>query len=284
MLTFLIAGLIPGAAYALLAIGIAIMYRTVGVLNFAQTAIGVFGAFVGVVLADSLPQPYAACIGILAGAGIGLGAGIIIVAWFKDSDIQTKSSVTIVMMLGLLAIGERVFGDHPRAAPRLIPRFDIEIGSVYLSLTTIVSLLFAIGAAIAIDQLQRRTRVGVHLSALSERPKTAELLGIKVRALSLSVWALTGGLATLGITLIMPMRPSNFLVLTLLLLPAMAGALLGLFRNIYLALLGGILVGVLEAAATYFSDLAPYRQALPFLVVLVVLLWSQRKEAWDAAR
>ncbi len=206
------------------------------------------------------------------------------VRWFSEADVQTKSSVTIVFMLGIFAIGARVFGDAPRAAPRLFPNFSLEVGGVFFSAGTIVGLVVAVLVAIALTIAQKKTRTGIILAALSERPNTAQLLGVRVGVLAMAVWALTGALATLGITLIMPTRPSNFLVLGLLLLPAIAASLFGVFRHIYLALLGGITLGVLEALATYFDALAPFRQALPFFVVLIILIWSQRGEVWDAAR
>lgn len=155
---------------------------------------------------------------------------------------------------------------------------------MFFSAGTIVGLVVAVLVAIALTIAQKKTRTGIILAALSERPNTAQLLGVRVGVLAMAVWALTGALATLGITLIMPTRPSNFLVLSLLLLPAIAASLFGVFRHIYLALLGGITLGVLEALATYFDALAPFRQALPFFVVLIILIWSQRGEVWDAAR
>jgi branched-chain amino acid transport system permease protein len=187
-------------------------------------------------------------------------------------------------MLGIFAAGARIFGDSPRAAPRLFPNISVEIAGVFFSMTTIIGLATAIIVVVALMVAQKKTRTGLIMSALSERPGTAQLLGVRVGVLSMAVWASTGALATVGITLIMPTRPSNFLVLGLLLLPAIAASLFGLFRHIHLALIGGLALGILEAFATYFDALAPYRQALPFVVVLVILIWSQRGEVWDVAR
>ena len=285
MLQSLLVGLIPGSGYALIAVGIVLSYRMIGVLNFAQAVIGVFGTYVGLSLAAAgLGQPYAAIGGIVAGVGMGILAGIVMVTWFSEASLQTRSSVTIALMLVFLAIGFRLFGDTPRASPQLFPTAHFEIGGVYFSVTTIAGVLCAIGIGVAAYSILKWTRIGILLRALSERPTTAELLGVPVRLLALGVWAAGGGVATLAITLIAPNRPSNFLVLSLLLLPALAAALFGLFQSILAAIIGGIVVGMLEAVATYFDALAPFRQALPFLVILAVLLWSQRAEVWDAPR
>ena len=285
MLSFVFAGLIPGGAYALLAISITITYRTLGVLNFSQTAIGVFGAYVGLEAAQAgVPQPLAAFIGLAFGGLIGLLVGALMVRWFNDSDSQTKSAVTIVLMLGIFALGARIFGRSPRAAPQLFPDWSAQLDDVSISLNTIIGLLTAFAVAAGVSLVLKRSRIGICLSALAERPKAAELLGIPVGRLSLSVWTLTGIIAAAAITLIMPTRPNNFVVLGLLLLPALAASLFGLFRQTYLALIGGLVLGVIESCATYLDTIAPYRAALPFIAVLVLLLWSQRREVWDAAR
>ncbi|MBR0911556.1 branched-chain amino acid ABC transporter permease [Bradyrhizobium japonicum] len=285
MLSFVIAGLIPGSAYALLAISITITYRTLGVLNFSQTAIGVFGAYVGLEAAQAgVPQPFAAFIGLAVGGLIGLLVGALMVRWFNDSDAQTKSAVTIVLMLGIFALGARIFGRSPRAAPQLFPDGGVELGDVAISINTMVGLLAAFVVAVGVSIALKRSRIGICLSALAERPKTAELIGIPVGRLSLSIWALTGIIAASAITFIMPTRPNNFIVLGLLLLPALAASLFGLFRQIYLALIGGLVLGIIESCATYLDALAPYRAALPFIAVLIILLWSQRREVWDGTR
>ncbi|UGY02515.1 branched-chain amino acid ABC transporter permease [Bradyrhizobium quebecense] len=285
MLSFVIAGLIPGCAYALLAISITVTYRTLGVLNFSQTAIGVFGAYVGLEAAQAgLPQPFAALVGLASGGVIGLLVGILMVRWFNEANSQTRSAVTIVLMLGIFAFGARLFGRSPRAAPQLFPDWSIQFGDVSINLNTIIGLVTAFGVAAGVTAALKWTRIGICLSAVAERPKAADLLGIPVGKLSLSVWGLSGIIAAGAITFIMPTRPNNFVVLGLLLLPALAASLFGLFRQIYLAVVGGIILGIVESCATNLDVIAPYRAALPFVIVLVILLWSQRREVWDAAR
>jgi branched-chain amino acid transport system permease protein len=87
-----------------------------------------------------------------------------------------------------------------------------------------------------------------------------------------------------AVTAVAPTRPSNFLSLSLLVMPAMAAALLGGLRNLGGAAVGGVLIGVIEGAGTSLRQFSEYRQVLPFLVVVAALLWLQRGEVWDAAR
>jgi branched-chain amino acid transport system permease protein len=110
------------------------------------------------------------------------------------------------------------------------------------------------------------------------------LIGIPVRGLSLWVWGVGGAATAFALILIAPQRAPNFLALSLLVVPALAAALIGFFQNFWAALIGGIAMGVVEGLASVVPGLGEYRSALPFLVILAVLLWSQRGARWDDPR
>lgn len=112
----------------------------------------------------------------------------------------------------------------------------------------------------------------------------AELLGVPVRRLALAVWGISGIVTTLALMLIAPLRSPDFGSLSLLVVPAFAAALVGAFSSFRAALVGGISIGVIEGLASGFVGLNQYRAAVPFLVILAVLLWSQRGARWDEAR
>jgi branched-chain amino acid transport system permease protein len=285
MLQSIVVGIIPGSVYALIAVSIILTYRMLGVLDFSQTTVGAFGTYVGFALfAAGAPNWLAVLAGILSGIVLSMIVGSVMIRWFSSARIETKSSVTVAIMLALLAIGFRLFGNTMRAQTELLPDVTFAFGQVNFGLSTIAGLAMAVLVGGVIIVVLRYSRLGVLLRALSERPTTAELLGIPVQRLALLVWATAGGVATLAITLIAPNRTGNFLALSMLLLPGMAGALFGLFKSVPLAVLGGLVVGLLEGTSGYFDAIAPYRGALPFIVILVVLLWSQRGEVWDEAR
>ena len=148
----------------------------------------------------------------------------------------------------------------------------------------LVSIALAVILTVAVEQFLARTRTGLQLRALSERPMAAELLGVPVRPLALGVWAASGAMTTIALMLIAPLRSPDFGSLSLLVVPAFAAALVGMFQSFRAALAGGILIGVIEGLASGFVELAQYRSAVPFLVILTVLMWSQRGARWDEAR
>ena len=98
------------------------------------------------------------------------------------------------------------------------------------------------------------------------------------------VWGFTGVVSAFGMIVVASNLPGGFSSLGFLIFPAMAAALIGAFRNLPLAFAGGIVVAVIESLSSYRTSWAEYRGAVPFLIALVVLLWTQRKQVWDAAR
>lgn len=285
MIQSAIAGLVSGGAYAALGVCVVVMQRMVGVLNFAQAAIGAFGAFVVFVLyGDGIAYAPAALAGTAAAAGIAALLGLAMSTWFSEAGPRVRSTVAVAMLITLLASGFRAFGDSPRTVPEVLPGVTFTVAGVVITAASVAAIAGSAGIALALWLFLSRARTGVRLRALSERPTSAELLGIPARRLTVGVWAATGAVSSLAILVIAPSRGGDFLSLSMLIVPALAAALIGLFRSLGATVAGGIGIGLLEGLATQFSSIGPYRHALPLLVILAILLWSQRSQVWDAAR
>ncbi|WP_327582998.1 branched-chain amino acid ABC transporter permease [Nonomuraea sp. NBC_00507] len=285
MLQASVAGLLAGGAYAMVGVCVVLLFQMTGVLNVAQAAIGAFGTMVMLQLLErgwgfgvALPA------GVLTAAALAALLGWAIARFYTDSSAQVRTIVTVAVLVGLLAIGFRLFGNDPRTVPSLVPGAGFRLADVVVSGNALIALVLAAAIAVGAGLLLNRSRLGVRLRAISERPVTAEMLGVPVTALAVGVWAVMGAVTAVAVTAVAPTRPSNFLSLSLLVMPAMAAALLGGLRNLAGAALGGVLIGVIEGAGTSVRQLSEYRQVLPFLVVVVALVWLQRREVWDATR
>jgi len=286
LLTSAVAGLTAGGAYALLGVCVIFTYRLVAVVNFTGAAIGASGAFVLVLLHEAgFPLWPSVLAGLVVGALAGMLVGFIMTTWFAESSASTKAAVTVALLIGMIAIGLRLIGgQHPRPFPELFPGSAFRLAGVEVTIASVLTIGLAVLFTILADRFLNGTRTGLHLRALSERPMAAELIGVRVRFLSILVWAITGTFTTFALMIIAPQRSPNFLALSLLVVPALAAALVGLFRSFWLALVGGIAIGVIEGMTSTFEGLSQYRSAVPFLVILAVLLWSQREARWDEAR
>lgn len=279
------AGLLAGGAYAMVGVCVVLLYQMTGVLNVAQAAIGAFGTMV---MLQLLEQGWGFAIalptGVLTAAALAALLGWAIARFYADSTAQVRTIVTVAVLVGLLAIGFRLFGNDPRTVPSLVPGAGFRLVDVVVSGNALIALVLAAAIAVGAGLLLNRSRLGVRLRAISERPVTAEMLGVSVTALAVGVWAVMGAVTAVAVTAVAPTRPSNFLSLSLLVMPAMAAALLGGLRHLGGAAVGGVLIGVIEGAGTSLRQFSEYRQVLPFLVVVAALLWLQRREVWDATR
>jgi branched-chain amino acid transport system permease protein len=284
--TAAVAGLTAGGAYALLGVCAVFTYRLVAVVNFAGAAIGAAGAFAFAMLAEQgVPLWPSALAGVLVGAAVGAAVGAIMTHWFAEKPASTKAAVAVALLVGLAAIGLRITGgQHPHDFPALIGGSAFRLAGVEVTNASVATLALALAFTLAANLFLNRSHTGLQLRALSERPIAAELIGIPVHGLSLWVWGVGGAATAFALILIAPQRAPNFLALSLLVVPALAAALIGFFRNFWATLLGGIAMGIIEGLASVIPGLGEYRTALPFLVILAVLLWSQRGARWDEAR
>ena len=128
-----------------------------------------------------------------------------------------------------------------------------------------------------------RTFLGAQLRAMSERATTAQLLGVRVSALTVLVWAFACAVSTLALVFVLPTSTTSFPPLAYLIVPATAAALLGLLQNMYLAAAGGLFMGVAESLVLA-SRFGRYTDAIPFLIVVVVMIYWRRKDVWSEAR
>jgi len=147
-----------------------------------------------------------------------------------------------------------------------------------------VLLLFALVIIIGSSILLKRTMFGVRLRAISDRQAAAELIGVNVKMLNVGVWVVSGALISLAISFMPNTISNDYISFSLLVIAGSAAALVGAFKNLWLALVGGVLIGVLQGFVSALPLLAPYKEWVTFIVILVFLLWNQRKEVWDVAR
>lgn len=285
MLDGVISGLISGSAYAILAVCVVMLYRLVGVVNIGLAAIGALGAYVCYsAVGSGLPLGAAVLAGlVVAGAAAGF-SGWVLARWFGQPSETVRAVVSVVILIVILTIGFRLFGDSPRVMPSLLPEASFVLGGVRVSLATAIALALAVAVAVGLTLLLRRTRLGTRLEAMAERPTAVQLLGVNTRLLAMGAWAATGMIATLAMLLIAPTRNPTFETMSFLIVPALAAALVGAFSNVWVAAAGGLAIGAIEGAGARIDWLASYRGALPFAIVIVALIWLRRREVWDAAR
>ncbi|MGH3241167.1 MAG: branched-chain amino acid ABC transporter permease [Spirillospora sp.] len=287
MLNSVVAGLTSGGGYALLGLCVVLTYRLVAVVNFAMTAVGAMGAFTMVSLTDrGLNVWLALLVGAVSAALLSGLFGAALVKWFAGHREGTKAAVTVALYVALTAIGLRLFGGTTTGARQFPNPFSdpvFTVGGVVVPESVLVSLAFAVLITVAVGLMLTRTRLGLKLQALSERPGTAEVVGIPAPRLAVGVWAGVGAITMLVIVLVAPRLGGDFGTLSGLISTALAVAMVGAFRNLPMTLAGGLIVGCLEGMSSSLDSIQKYQGVVPFVVILVLLWWRSRREVWDTA-
>ena len=293
LLPQIFAGLTTGSFFAIIGILLTLMAQLTRVVNFSQVAFGMFGGFVGMWLEtgkNHLPVWLGAIIAVVITAALSAIVGWIIASWLPNAQMAARSAVTVSSLLILVATGAVLFGASHNNYKPLLPNIPITltVGGTDLIITYNMIYLVALSLAVVIimQLVLKRTMFGVRLRAISDRQNAAELLGVNVKALNVGIWAVSGAIMSIAISFLPSTVSNDYVSFSLLIIPGAAAALVGAFKNMWLALVGGLVIGVLQniIASNPNPTIAGLKDWVVFVLIVVFLLWNQRREVWDVAR
>jgi branched-chain amino acid transport system permease protein len=282
-----VAGLTPGATYAIVGVLLTLMSQLTRVVNFAQVAVGMFGGYISLTLVTKMDLPIfvGVTVGVLAAALLSAALGWIIATWLSEASTSARSAVTVAALLFLISLAFIIFGYRNQPFPTLVagPLFTLPGGAV-VSRVTVVVIVLAIVITVGSWAFLKFTAFGVKLRAVSDRQIAAELLGLNVKMLNVSVWFVTGALAGITVALVGPSASNDYVTLSSIVIPGAAAALVGAFKRMDRALVGGLAIGAIQGLFAGFPNLLIIRDWVPIIFIILFLLWNQRKEVWDVAR
>lgn len=271
-------GLISGGIYGLFAVGVVLVYRGSGSLNFAQGEIGTFGLYVAwfVVTDQGLPWVVGAIAAIAVAAGIGAGFEMLVVRPMVEASRLSVAVATIGLLSFLLAGELRLFTASPRSVRAPIEGIGPAIFGVHVSPTQFLTLAATAAVAVALAVLLRRTDFGLGVLAAAQDPVATRLVGVPLGKVSAFVWGIAAATSAGGALLIEP-TISVFApgFASLLFLKGLAAAIIGGLTSLPGAFVGGLTVGILEAAATKWirpEGLPGIAELSIFAIVLLTLL------------
>ncbi len=273
----LLRGLGLGSAYALLAIGFVIIFKSTGVVSFAQPAMMLTGAVVVSYLSPEVGFFAAMALGFLALAALGLFVERAAIRPMVGRPVFVVAIITIgvdiairVVANGFIGLGARPIGD-PWGISRL------SIGELQVQWRHIAMMVTALVVLVVLFWFFRYTRYGLAMRATAFDQEAALTQGVNVGSVFALSWALAAGLAAIAGSLLATGTgvDRQLWIITLVALPAI---ILGGLDSLEGAVIGGLVVGVVESlVGTYQGQFAPwlgnnFASVSPYVVMLLVLL------------
>lgn len=273
----ILSGLAQGCIYGLIALGFVLIYKATETINFAQGELMMLGAFIGLACMTVLGLPFWASIIVTMLAMVTVG---VILEWALIRPLLGQMAFTVVMV----TIG---FGYIARGAITMIPGWGTDThalpvpykgelvrvagGQLVISVEQLVIIGATAALCLALYLFFRFSKYGIAMQAVSQNQLAAYYMGIPVRGLNTAVWGLSAAIAAIGGILLAPITfvHANMGFIGMKAFPA---AIIGGFGSIPGAIVGGLIIGVIEALAGYylpegFKDVAPYIAVLIMLIV-----------------
>ncbi len=270
-----LAGLSGGSLYALVALGLVLIYRSARVLNFAHGDVATLGTFVAfAAMGRGAPAALAVPLAILAGAAVAtlFYFGALVPAQRKGATALGSVILTIGLSLAIQGFTVWGWGAEPDRFP--FPLSDTKVwkvGPVFVSELAAGTLAAAAVASALLFLLTQRTRLGLAMRATSENLAAAQTLGIPTRAVLGFAW---GTAAALGVVAGVFLAPALLLDPFFMLDPmfkGLAAAVLGGLNRLPGAVLGGLILGVTESLAGAYLAIE-FKSTMAFVLIVAVLL------------
>jgi branched-chain amino acid transport system permease protein len=286
----IINGLVLGSMYALVALGYTMVYGVLNLINFAHGDVLMIGAMVGLTIlnilqsiAPDLPGPIKLIITIICTIPVCVTVNVIIerVAYRRLRNAPRLAPLITAIGVSILlqTFAMMIWGRNPQPFPQVMPSDPIEIFGALISSTQVMILVLAALAMLALVFLVEKTNIGRAMRATAENPRVAGLMGIDANRVIVFTFAVGAALAAVaGVMWGANYSSAQFAMGFIPGIKAFSAAVLGGIGNIYGAMAGGILLGLIESlGAGYIGELtgdflgSQYQDIFAFIVLIIVL-------------
>ncbi|MEB0137540.1 MULTISPECIES: branched-chain amino acid ABC transporter permease [unclassified Undibacterium] len=286
----IINGLVLGSMYALVALGYTMVYGVLNLINFAHGDVLMVGAMAGLsiikllqVVAPGLPGMAMLIIAILGAIPVCIAVNLIIerVAYRRLRNAPRLAPLITAIGVSILVqtFAMMIWGRSPVSFPTVMPSVPVQIGGAVISQVQIILLALATLAMVGLVLLVEKTKMGRAMRATAENPRVAGLMGVDSNRVIVATFAIGAALAAIaGVMWAANYSSAQFAMGFVPGLKAFSAAVLGGIGNIYGAMVGGILLGLIESlGAGYIGDLtggilgSQYQDIFAFVVLIIVL-------------
>ncbi len=271
---FTVSGLVLGSIYALMAVGLALIFGVANLINFAHGAVFTVGAYLGWCCAVALGLPLWASVILVALGGGAVGALIEVVAIRPLNRRSRIAPLLATIGVGLILdqIVHILFGANPRALPVALPDWRLSVGSGSVGPIDITIFLTAVIAAAALYGFLFHTKLGMAVRATAQDDDAAKQMGVDVHAVNMAVFGIAGALGAIAGLLVgiyyNSIDPNTSFQI---MLKGMVAIVIGGMANVPGAIGGGLILGLIESYGIALFG-ASYRNLFAFSVLLLMLL------------
>jgi branched-chain amino acid transport system permease protein len=277
LLTLVVAGLEVGSLYALMALGLVLIYQTQSIVNFAHGELLMAGAFVGYVAFEpmSWPFPIALLLAVLSSTILGAMIERVVIRPLARQPHATLAMATVGVSVAIRGAARIPFGSDILTFPPILSAAPIFIGPLLISAQTLLTIGLAVAISVAIFLLIWKTRLGREIRATQQNYVGAKVVGINTGKVYSLSWALASGVGGAAGVLAAPLTLLYPDMGTAFLLKGFAAAVLGGFGSATGAVAGGLIIGILEKLvgaylSTYLIDVSTY-----IVIIAVVFVRPQ---------
>ena len=284
----IINGLVLGSIYALVALGYTMVYGIMGLINFAHGEVVMIGAMVALFVIKALsgvPVFISVPLALIAAAGVCMAVGFAIERIAYRPLRRAPKLAPLITAIGISIILQNlamlVWGRNYHAFPPIFPVSEHDVlGATITSLQIVIIITAALMMA-GLTLLVQRTRLGRAMRATSENPPIAQLMGVNINQIISATFVIGSALAAVaGLMVSANYSIAHYYMGFMLGLKAFTAAVLGGIGNLAGAMLGGILLGIIESlGAGYIGDLtggflgSHYQDIFAFFVLIGVLIF-----------
>ncbi len=273
ILQILFSGLTVGAIYALIALGLIIIFNASSVVNFAQGEFVMLGGMGTVFLAYwGLPLPAAAAAAIVVAIACGLALQKLAIEPAQSSSTVSLIVITIGASIFVRGIAQIVFDKQSHSLPPLFSDAPLRIAGATVQIQSLVVMGSTAAILAALFVFFTRTLIGKAVLAAANNRDAARLVGIDTNFVVSLSFGLSAAVGALGGILVTPITLTNAEIGIPLALKGFAGAMLGGLGSPLGAVVGGLAIGLIEAITAGWISSA-YKEASPFLVIILVLIF-----------
>ena len=287
-LQLVVVGVSTGSAFALVGIGMVLIFRTTGIINFAQGSFAVLGGLFMVELVGGMHGLLAGFVSVVVVAFIGSLVGFVAVGFRRRTTPLASLIITLGIALFISSLNLLAFGDRPHTYPTIFER-AWDIGGVLVQPQYVLVAGVTLLAALLLSLGLQRTIAGQALVACADSRRAAELVGIDVRAVAVVAFAVSAALSALGWVLLTPVDPVNYDSDVRIAINGFAAAAFGGLVSIRLAYVGGLTLGIAQQLVVGYADEIPglgqqarqYELAAALVIMLVLIGWRARHEVHE---